>query len=220
MEFVKKNISKWLTSLVLLVVGILCIVAGCVKGEDKSNAYQGISITIGVALLIVASLIVILALVAAIISKGEKSFGAIAAIATITLAAGIFFIAEKYLGAELISILLGFVPYVLVVTGSIIVVDGILTIVFGIIKKNVKAAVISGVISIVIGAVAILLGALMLGNDPVISMDARFVIFGILLILFAIFAALATFLTLPSITVVAVKEKKADSVKAEVKDVE
>ncbi|MBQ9899897.1 MAG: hypothetical protein IJM36_02080 [Acholeplasmatales bacterium] len=219
MEFVKKNISKWVSALVLLIVGILCIVAGAVKGEDKLKAYEGISITIGVALLIVASLVVILALVAAIISKGDKSFGAIAAIATITLAAGIFFIAEKYLGAELISILLGFVPYVLIVAGSILAVDGILTIVFGIIKKEVKAAVIAGVVSIVIGAVAIILGALMLGNDPVISMDARFVIFGILLIIFAVFAALATFVTFP-VAVVAVKEKKENSVDAEVKDAE
>jgi hypothetical protein len=206
MEFVKKNISKWVSAVVLLVVGILCIVAGAVKGEDKLKAYEGISITIGVALLVVAALVIILALVAAIISKGDKSFGAIAAIATITLAAGIFFVAEKYLGAELISILLGFVPYVLVVAGSIIAVDGILTIVFGIIKKNVKSAVISGVVSIVIGAVAIILGALMLGNDPVISMDARFVIFGIILIVFAIFSALATFITMPTIVVLEKKD--------------
>lgn len=206
MEFVKKNISKWVSAVVLLVVGILCIVAGAVKGEDKLKAYEGISITIGVALLVVAALVIILALVAAIISKGDKSFGAIAAIATITLAAGIFFVAEKYLGAELISILLGFVPYVLVVAGSIIAVDGILTIVFGIIKKNVKSAVISGIVSIVIGAVAIILGALMLGNDPVISMDARFVIFGIILIVFAIFSALATFITMPTIVVLEKKD--------------
>ena len=145
MELVKKNISKWASALVLLIVGILCIVAGAAKDE---SAYRGISITIGIALLVVAALVVIIALVAAI--------------ATITLASGIFFVAEQGRGAELIALLLSFVPYVLVVAGSIIVVDGILAIVFGFVKKNVKAGVITGAVSIVIGAVAIVLGALML----------------------------------------------------------
>lgn len=207
MELVKKNISKWATSLVLFVVGILCIVAGAVKGEDKGKAYEGISITIGVALLIVAALVVILALVAAIISKGDKSFGAMAAIAIVTLAAGIFFIANKGLGAELIAILLAFVPYVLIVAGAIFAIDGILTIVFGIIKKNVKPAVIAGIITIVIGAVAIILGALMLGDNAPINMDVRFIIFGILLIVFAVFAVVATFINIP-VAVIAVKEEK------------
>ena len=199
MEFVKKNISKWASALVLLIVGILCIVAGASKDD---GAYKGISIVIGVALLIVAALVIIIALVAAIMSKGDKSFGAIAAIATITLAAGIFFVAEQGRGGELIGLLLSFVPYVLVVAGSIIAVDGILTIVFGFVKKNVKPAVIAGVVSIVIGAVAIILGSLMLSD--VIKMDVRFIVFGILLILFAVFAALATFITFPKATVVVV----------------
>ena len=211
MELVKKSISRWITAAIILVVGILCIVAGAVKGEDKLKAYEGISITIGVALLIVAALVIILALVAAIMSKGEKSFIAIASIATITLAAGIFFVAEKYLGAELISLLLSFVPYVLIAAGSIIAVDGILTIVFGIINKNVKAAVITGVIEIVIAVVAIILGCLMLGNDPVISMDARFVIFGIVLILFAVLVALSTLIEMPKgAVIIDVKAKDAE----------
>lgn len=211
MELVKKSISKWITAAIILVVGILCIVAGAVKGEDKANAYQGISIVIGVALLVVAALVIILALVAAILSKGDKSFGAIAGVATITLAAGIFFVADKYLGAQLITLLLSFVPYVLISAGSILVVDGILTIVFGIIKKNVKAAVITGVITIVFGVIAIILGALMLGDKPVIDMDVRFVIFGIILILFAVLVALSTFITMPKAAVIIdVKAKDAE----------
>ena len=209
MELVKKNISKWASALVLLIVGILCIVAGAAKDE---SAYRGISITIGIALLVVAALVVIIALVAAIASKGEKSFGSIAAIATITLASGIFFVAEQGRGAELIALLLSFVPYVLVVAGSIIVVDGILAIVFGFVKKNVKAGVITGAVSIIIGAVAIVLGALMLSN--VIDMNVRFIVFGILLILFAIFAVLVTFVKTPSINF-----KKKEAVDAEVKEV-
>ncbi len=214
MEFVKNNIAKWASALVILVVGILCIVAGAASGEAEASAYEGISITMGVALLVVSGLVLVLALVASIMSKGETKFGIAAIGVSVTLALGIFFIADRGLGGELIWLFLNFVPYVLIVVGAIIVLDAILNIVFALVKKNnVKATIIAAIVAIVLAAVAIILGCLMIGNDPVISKKAQLIVFGVLLAVFAIFAALATFVTMPTI-------KKTVVIEAEVKDAE
>ncbi len=212
MEFVKNNIAKWASALVILVVGILCIVAGAASGEAEAGAYEGISITMGVALLVVSGLVLVLALVASIMSKGETKFGIAAIGVSVTLALGIFFIANRGLGGELIWLFLNFVPYVLIVVGAIIVLDAILNIVFALVKKNnVKATIIAAIVAIVLAAVAIILGCLMIGNDPVISKKAQLIVFGVILAVFAIFAALATFVTMPTI-------KKTVVIEAEVKD--
>ena len=214
MEFVKNNIAKWASALVILVVGILCIVAGAASGEAEAGAYEGISITMGVALLVVSGLVLVLALVASIMSKGETKFGIAAIGVSVTLALGIFFIADRTLGGELIWLFLNFVPYVLIVVGAIIVLDAILNIVFALVKKNnVKATIIAAIVAIVLAAVAIILGCLMIGNDPVISKKAQLIVFGVILAVFAIFAALATFVTMPTI-------KKTVVIEAEVKDAE
>ncbi len=216
MDFVKKNIAKWACALVLLVVGILCIVAGAASdGQTAGSAYEGISITIGIALLVVSSLVLILALVASILSKGDTNFGIAAIGVSTTLALGIFFIANKGLGAELIWLFLNFVPYVLIVVGAIVVCDVILTLIFGIIKKQpVKALVIATVIAVLFAAVAIILGALMIGDDPVIAKSTQLIIFGIIIVIFAVLAALATFITMPT------KKNNDNVVDAEVKDAE
>lgn len=214
MEFVKNNIAKWASALVILVVGILCIVAGAASGEAEAGAYEGISITMGVALLVVSGLVLVLALVASIMSKGETKFGIAAIGVSVTLALGIFFIADRGLGGNLIWLFLNFVPYVLIVVGAIIVLDAILNIVFALVKKNnVKATIIAAIVAIVLAAVAIILGCLMIGNDPVISKKAQLIVFGVILAVFAIFAALATFVTMPTI-------KKTVVIEAEVKDAE
>lgn len=211
MEFVKKNLSKWISALVILVVGILCIVAAAASGEASASAYEGISIVLGIALLAVAILAIIIACIAVFTTKGEAKFGEAAIGSSIVLALGIFFIANKGLGGELIWLFLNFVPYVLIVVGSIIVVDAILNIIFAIVKKSGKAAIIPAVISIIVGAVAIVFGCLMIGNDPVISKDAQLIIFGIILIIYAALICLATFSILPS-------KKKDDAIDAKVED--
>ena len=210
MEFVKKNLSKWIGALVILVVGILCIVAAAASGEASASAYEGISIVLGIALLAVAILVIIIACIAVISTKGEAKFAEAAIGSSIVLALGIFFIANKGLGGELIWLFLNFVPYVLIVVGSIIVVDAIFTIVFAIVKKAGKNAIIPAVISIIVGVLAIIFGCLMIGNDPVITKDAQLIFFGIILIIYAALICLATFSLLPS--------KKKDAIDAKVED--
>lgn len=216
MKNLTKSISALVTSIIVLVVGILCIVAGA--SDATLDAYKGISLTIGISLIVACSLVLILALVAAIMSKGKLTFGAMAIGVSVALALGIFFVANDTMGGQLIALFLDFIPYVLIVTGSIAVVDGLIVIILGAVRKETKSSLAEGIVSIGIGAVAVLFGALMIGNDPVISKKAQFVIFGIILIIYAL-----ALCGVASLAIVASKkankEEKKDSIDAEVKEV-
>ena len=214
MNFLKKSFSKIIAAVVVLVVGVLCIVAGASSGETSASAYEGISLTLGISLLIGAALVLVLSLVAAIMTKGDASFGAIAIGSAVTLALGIFFVANKGLGGELIWLFLNFVPYVLIVVGAIIIVDAVLNLVFGIVNKNAKAAFSGALISIIIGLVAVVLGALMIGDNPVISKNAQLITFGIIIVLYAL-SICATVLLISNLT--DSSNEKKDSIDVEVK---
>jgi hypothetical protein len=208
MEFVKKSMTKWTVSLIMLVVGILCIVAAAASGDASADAYTGISMTIGISLIVISSISILLALCGSILTKIPFAIAAIGSASTLAL--GILFVVDTTLGGTLIWLLLNYVPYLMIVAGAILAVDAILMIVFGITSKNTKAAFFAAIPELVISAITIVLGALMVGNDPVISKDAQLIIFGIIIILYSILLCLSTFTTMPA--------KKA-SITAEVKEV-
>ena len=213
MELVRKSISKWIISVVVLVVGILCIVAGAASGEAQTDAYTGISMTIGITLIVIASLSLLFTLIASILSKGEAQFIALGTGAAMTLATGIFFVVDKGWGSNLIWILLNYIPFVLLTVGAVIVVDGILVIVFGAMKKNTKSAIYTAVVEFAFAAIIIVLGALMVGNDPVISKNAQIITFGAILIIYSLLICASTLL------VKTYKETTHDSIDAEVTEV-
>ncbi len=200
MELVKKSLNKWIISLVVLAIGILCIVAAATSGRQASaDAYQAISVIIGITLICISGLTILFAFLATIVTKGETSFGVGAISAALTLALGILFITDTALGGQLIWILLNYVPYVMLVVGAIFAIDAVIVFIYGFYKKNVKAAFYTAILEIIVAAITILLGALMVGNNPIISKEAQLIIFGIVLILYAVLLCITTIL--PVITV-------------------
>ncbi len=218
MKNLTKSIPAIISSLIVLVIGILCIVVGA-SGNGASDAYEGISLTIGITLLIISSLVLILALVASIMSKGEISFRTPAIAVSLVLALGIFFVANQTTAGGLIGLFLDFIPFVLVVVGSIIIADAILVLIFGAMKKNIKVAAVGAIVTILVGAIAILLGALMIGNDPVISKNAQWVFFGILLVVYALLFCAATAIVLITSKKEQKEDEKKDSIDAQVVEV-
>lgn len=210
MESVKKSISKWITAAVVLVIGILCIVAGAAAGSETSaSAYEGISITLGVVFIIIAAIALILGIVAVVLTKNETSLANTGIGAGITLAAGIFFCVNKYTAAQLIWLFIDFVPYVLIVVGAVIACDAIFLLVFSIVKKSVKTAIPAICVEAIVAIVSIVLGCLSIGNDPIIAKNAQLIIFGIIVVLYAVLLVLRTFVTLPTVVVI----QKHESVK-------
>jgi hypothetical protein len=218
MKNITKSLSALISSIIVLVVGILCIVAGASSGETSANAYEGISLTLGISLIVASGLVLLLTLIAVIMSKGKTTFGPVAIGVSLTLALGIFFVSDKGLGGNLIWLFLNFVPFVLIVVGSIIIVDAIINIIIGVTRKELPQALIPSIVSIVLGAVSVLFGALMVGNDPVISKGAQLVIFGIIIVIYALaICAIASFALYANRF--ANKEPKKDSIDAEVNEV-
>lgn len=189
----KKNVqvavTTWLTAIIMIVIGILCIVAqNATDYNAQSDAANAISMVLGIVFIIVGSLGII---INALLLKRTATSTTLSA--GIILAAGLFFVIEKTV-AELIALLTNFVPFLLVVIGSLVILDAILVLVLGLKNKQAKAVVIPVVIEVVIGVVALVLGILALPSVNVI--DKRFTIFGILLIVYALFLAFTGVLTI------------------------
>lgn len=211
MQFVKERLSKWIQAAIILVVGILCIVAGAAMGgndpETAKNALDGISMTLGIVLIIVGALSLVLAIVVAVLAK--RGFAAVAVPGAALLAFGISLVVAKY-AATLISILLIVIPYLLICIGSVVLADAIFNLVMSIVKKYVKDALVGVIVGMVIGAVAIVLGALCIGNDPVITYGAQLIVFGIIVCLVAALLVVLTFVKLPAAVVAVVSVKKEE----------
>ena len=212
------SLSSLISSIIVLVVGILCIVAGASSGETSANAYEGISLTLGISLIVASGLVLLLTLIAVIMSKGKTTFGPVAIGVSLTLALGIFFVSYKNLGSQLIWLFLNFVPFVLIVVGSIIIADAVINLIIGVTRKELPQALIPSIVSIVLGSVSVLFGALMVGDSPVISKEAQLIIFGIIIVIYALaICAIASFALYANRF--ANKEPKKDSIDAEVNEV-
>ena len=61
-------------------------------------------------------------------------------------------------------------------------------------------------VAIVIGVVALVLGALCVGNDPVIPQNVQLIVFGIVVVLVGLFQLLSTFIKMPETVVVVTKK--------------
>ena len=222
MQFVKERLAKWIQAAIILVVGILCIVAGAAMGnndpEAAKGALDGISLTLGIIATIVGALALVLAIVVAVIAK--KGFAAAAIPGAALLAFGISLLPEynRY-AADLIIILLKIIPYLLLCIGGVIFADAIFNLVMGIIKKSVKGVLVGVIVGMVVGAVAIVLGALCVGSNPVIEFGAQLIVFGIIVCLVAVLLVVLTFIKLPDtvVAVVTVKEEKKEEPKEESK---
>lgn len=211
MQFVRERLGKWITAAIVITVGILCIVAGAAMGGNDisaaSDSLDAISMVIGIILIIVGSLSVCLAILAGVLAK--KSFAAVALPGAFLLAIGISLVVAKY-AASLIGLLLLVVPYLLIALGAVVLLDAIVTLVRAIIGKNAGKVIVAFIVAAIIGVGAIVLGALCIGNDPVIKYGVQLIVFGIIVVLEGLFQVLTTFVKLPDTVVVVATEKKED----------
>ena len=205
MKNLVEKISAIITAIVVLVIGILCIVANSAE-EGNAEAFEGISLTLGIVFIIVAALALVFEIVLLVMAKGGLLLKASTISSGVLLALGIFFVANKTAAGTLLAMFLEFVPYVMIVVGSLLVLDAIFTLVFGLIKKEKVAPVmIVFAIKLVIGALAILLGAIALGDNWL--GNNKFLIFGIVLIVYAVYSVLVT-LFAPKFAFVAVVKQE------------
>ena len=202
-------ITTWVTAAIVLTVGILCIVAQNADGNASSGAQDAISIVLGVTLIVVSTLGLVLNILVL-----KRAASAITLANGIILALGIYLVVEKT-AAGLLYILTDYAAYVLTVVGALFVCDAILVLVFGLVKKaDVKTILVPVCVEAIIGAVALVLGILALPSVNVI--DKRLTIFGIILIVYALFLVLVGVFTFLGKSVR--PEKKNDAIDAKTED--
>ncbi len=211
MQFVKERLGKWIQAAIILTVGILCIVAGVKMGGDNWEAAQdsikAISTVLGIVLIVVGSLSLVLSVLVAVLAK--KGFLSVALPGALLVALGISLCVAKY-ADSFIWIVLIIIPYLLLAIGIVVLADAVFNFVMACMQKRMKAALVGFIVSCVIGVVAILLGALCIGEDPVIGLHVQLIVFGIVVCLVACLQVLLTFVKLPdAIAVVVTKKEEA-----------
>ena len=190
LTLIKKHYQKLLISIITLIVGILCIIVGASSGEPLADAYKNIGNVIGISLIIVGSIAVIAAIVLTIITR-KNAIGLAGGSASL-LAAGIYLTAKNTICGTIIYYFVLFVPYFLLVAGILSVCEVIVTAILSIKKSSLKDILVTLIIGSIGGVIAIVLGALAIGDDPVISTNVQIIIFGVVLILVALYIALTS----------------------------
>lgn len=210
MTFIAERLGKWIQAAIILVVGILCIVAGAKLGSNDINAIinaqdtlDAISMTLGIVMIVVGSLSLCMAIFAFVVVK--KGFAQVALPGAILLAIGISMVVLLY-AYTFIDLLLKVVPYLLLAIGGVILLDAIFNLVKAILAKKVKGALVGIIVAIIVAAGAIVLGALCIGSDPVIKYGVQLIVFGIVVALTGALEFLLTFVKVPD-TVVVVSKK-------------
>ena len=92
--------------------------------------------------------------------------------------------------------------------GAVILLDAIFTFVLAIQAKEMSKALPAFIVGCLVAIVAIVLGALCVGNDPVIKFGAQLIVFGIIVCLVAVFQVVTTFVKLPDTVVVVAKKEE------------
>lgn len=185
LTLIKKHYQKLIISVLTFIVGILCIIVGASTGETSADAYQNIGRVIGVSLIIIGSIAVVCALCLTILTR-RNAIGLAGGSASL-LAAGIYLVVNETVCGTLILLFIYYVPYFLLVTGILSVAEVIVTALLSIKQDSFKNILITLIVGSIGGVIAIVIGALAVGNDPVISHNVQMIIFGIILMLVALF---------------------------------
>lgn len=157
----------------LIILSALVFIFGILFCCATKTAVNVLSVIIGIIFILSGSLLII----ESILTK-KSSFNSDSASGAFALAFGILFIVK-----ELGWLILEYIPYILIVLGVIILIDAILIMAI----KN-RKNVFAFVYELILGIIVLVLGILLLSNDD--FREYASLVFGITLIVYAIFILL------------------------------
>ena len=173
------NVKPFIFSITLLILGILFCCS-------LSIGIGGLSIIIGIVLILIGIALLIKAMI--IMNSGLITSSGIWGV--ITLSFGIVFLIEKLAG-----IIFVFIPWLLIVLGSVFVIDALL---FRFYKNNDK--LITFVVEIIIGVISLILGILLVVIDG--FMEYASIVLGIIMIVYAVLLITKTLKNKNQLTVI------------------
>lgn len=200
MELIKKSLGKWITNVLVFVVGILCIISGATYGSSSSiDSMNAISMILGITLIVVSSISFFASLILLFITK--KSLMSSSVVSGLLLSVGIWFVTTKTVGT-LISLTLSFIPIVMIVLGAILLADCLYGFFFFFRYKEVKQKIAPTIVMTLVALFAIIFGSLCLvtkDGSPIIGYNVQLIILGVILMLEAVLQILSTFVDVTAI---------------------
>ena len=161
-----------------VLIGAVILVIGVLFCFQTNMGIEAISYVVGISMIILG---VVYALIIALVAKRTLTMGVLSA--SVLIAFGITVIERN-----LAYVLLAFLPILMIVIGSVILIDAFLLF---FVKKGEKNRILLFVVELILGAAAIALGICILTVDEV----ARFasIMLGVFLILFAVYILISFF---------------------------
>ena len=193
--FVKLSFSKLVGCIITFIIGILCIIA---NQSSKQGDYENISTFLGVVIMISSILSLTFDILIYILAK--KRLTTVDTLSqAFLLALGLFFICDKMVAADLIRLLLNYIPYAFVVLGSLLLLDSIVTCIRSKNDGMLKTVYPYLIAESLTALVTIILGAIALDSSTALAQN-KFLIFGIMLVIYSS-AMILLIIFMPSIRV-------------------
>lgn len=208
MELLKKSLGRWLVNILTFIVGILLIVAGA-KYNSATGAMDAISMLLGITLIIISSISLILSFLLMVVVR--KGFAASGILSGLLLSLGIWFVSYKT-ASSLILLTISLLPIVLIVLGVIFLIDSIDEFCFHIRFREMEFDTAHAITLTCISLASIILGILCVvkregGLDTLIPINVQLILFGIVMMVEALFQFLTTLSLLPSIRLIRQRRK-------------
>lgn len=208
MELLKKSLGRWLVNILTFIVGILLIVAGA-KYNSATGAMDAISMLLGITLIIISSISLILSFLLMVVVR--KGFAASGILSGLLLSLGIWFVSYKT-ASSLILLTISLLPIVLIVLGVIFLIDSIDEFYFHFRFREMEFDTAHAITLTCISLASIVLGILCVvkregGLDTLIPINVQLILFGIVMMVEALFQFLTTLSLLPSIRLIRQRRK-------------
>lgn len=208
MELLKKSLGRWLVNILTFIVGILLIVAGA-KYNSATGAMDAISMLLGITLIIISSISLILSFLLMVVVR--KGFAASGILSGLLLSLGIWFVSYKT-ASSLILLTISLLPIVLIVLGVIFLIDSIDEFCFHFRFREMEFDTAHAITLTCISLASIVLGILCVvkregGLDTLIPINVQLILFGIVMMVEALFQFLTTLSLLPSIRLIRQRRK-------------
>lgn len=210
MELLKKSLGRWLVNILTFIVGILLIVAGA-KYNSATGAMDAISMLLGITLIIISSISLILSFLLMVVVR--KGFAASGILSGLLLSLGIWFVSYKT-ASSLILLTISLLPIVLIVLGVIFLIDSIdeFCFHFHFRFREMEFDTAHAITLTCISLASIVLGILCVvkregGLDTLIPINVQLILFGIVMMVEALFQFLTTLSLLPSVRLIRQRRK-------------
>lgn len=207
-ELIKKQFTKIVVSLVVVLIGVCCIIFGsiylAVTSAGQSDALTSITKGIGISLVIASSLSLISHIFGAYTSHNHKVLAVYGSASIFILTIGSFFTVHPEDSSLFILEIMDYTPFFYLGFGSLFLIDSILNLRFNVIKHKVENAVFFVVIESFISFCLLALGIVALAmysvddiNYKFISSAISLISFGTLVIMYGLLLIVSIFKKLP-----------------------